>query len=110
MPANSDKTKYLPSFISKMESAKLHPLVINTFTYYYKKVVSGATGLISNRDIKPVAPDEIEDASRIKEYDESGRKALSRAVIIKLNGGLGTSMGLTKAKSFLKVKNEKTFL
>ena len=93
-----------------MESAKLHPLVINTFTYYYKKVVSGATGLISNRDIKPVAPDEIEDASRIKEYDESGRKALSRAVIIKLNGGLGTSMGLTKAKSFLKVKNEKTFL
>ena len=110
MPANSDKTKYLPSFISKMESAKLHPLVINTFTYYYKKVVSGATGLISNRDIKPVAPDEIEDASRIKEYDESGRKALSRAVIIKLNGGLGTSMGLTRAKSFLKVKNEKTFL
>ncbi len=110
MPANSDKTKYLPSFISKMESAKLHPLVINTFTYYYKKVVSGATGLISDRDIKPVAPDEIEDASRIKEYDESGRKALSRAVIIKLNGGLGTSMGLTRAKSFLKVKNEKTFL
>ena len=110
MPANSDKTKYLPSFISKMESAKLHPLVINTFTYYYKKVVSGATGLISNRDIKPVSPDAIEDASRIKEYDESGRKALSRAVIIKLNGGLGTSMGLTKAKSFLKVKNEKTFL
>jgi UTP--glucose-1-phosphate uridylyltransferase len=110
MPANSDKTKYLPSFISKMESAKLHPLVINTFTYYYKKVVSGATGLISKRDIKPVAPDEIEDASRIKEYDESGRKALSCTVIIKLNGGLGTSMGLTKAKSFLKVKNEKTFL
>jgi len=110
MPANSDKTKYLPSFISKMESAKLHPLVINTFTYYYNKIVSGATGLISDKDIKPVTPNEIEDASRIKEYAESGRKALSRAVIIKLNGGLGTSMGLTKAKSFLKVKNEKTFL
>jgi UTP--glucose-1-phosphate uridylyltransferase len=110
MPANSDKTKYLSSFISKMKSAKLHPLVIDTFTYYYKKVVSGATGLISDKDIKPVAPDEIEDASRIKEYAESGRKALNHAVIIKLNGGLGTSMGLTKAKSLLKVKNEKTFL
>ncbi len=110
MPVNSDKTKYLPSFISKMESAKLHPLVIDTFTYYYKKVISGATGLISNRDIKPVAPDEIEDASRIKEYAESGREALRHAVIIKLNGGLGTSMGLTRPKSLLKVKNEKTFL
>ncbi len=110
MPANSDKTTYLPSFISKMERAKLHPLVIDTFTYYYKKILSGATGFISDKDIKPVAPDEIEDATRIKEYTESGRKALRHAVIIKLNGGLGTSMGLTKAKSLLKVKNEKTFL
>lgn len=110
MPENSDKTKYLPSFISKMESAKLHPLVIDTFTYYYKKVVSGATGLISDKDIRPVAPDEIENATRIKEYAESGRKALRHAVIIKLNGGLGTSMGLIRAKSLLKVKNEKTFL
>jgi len=110
MPANSDKTKYLPSFISKMEHGKFPPLVIDTFTYYYKKLVSGATGLISDKDIKPIYPDEIEDATRIKEYTESGRKALRHAVIIKLNGGLGTSMGLTKAKSFLKVKNEKTFL
>jgi len=75
MPVNSDKTKCLPSFISKMESAKLHPLIIDTFTYYYKKLVSGATGLISDRDIRPVAPDEIEDATRIKEYDESGEFA-----------------------------------
>jgi len=110
MPANSDKTKYLPSFISKMERAKFPPLVIDTFTYYYKKLVSGATGLISDKDIKPISADEIEDATRIKEYTESGRKALRHAVIIKLNGGLGTSMGLTKAKSLLKVKNKKTFL
>jgi UTP--glucose-1-phosphate uridylyltransferase len=105
-----DKTNHLPSFISKMEREKFPPLVIDTFAYYYKKVVSGATGLISDRDIRPVAPDEIEDATRIKEYAESGREALRHAVIIKLNGGLGTSMGLTKAKSLLTVKNEKTFL
>ncbi|MBW2712098.1 MAG: UTP--glucose-1-phosphate uridylyltransferase [Deltaproteobacteria bacterium] len=30
--------------------------------------------------------------------------------MIKLNGGLGTSMGLTRAKSLLEVKNGKTFL
>jgi UTP--glucose-1-phosphate uridylyltransferase len=110
MSENSDKTNYLPSFISKMEREKFPPLVIDTFTYYYKKVVSGATGLISDRDIRPVAPDEIEDATRIKEYAESGGNALRHAVIIKLNGGLGTSMGLTKAKSLLTVKNKKTFL
>jgi UTP--glucose-1-phosphate uridylyltransferase len=35
---------------------------------------------------------------------------LKKAVIITLNGGLGTSMGLTTAKSLLEVKNGKTFL
>jgi UTP--glucose-1-phosphate uridylyltransferase len=106
----SDKTKYLPSFISKMEQENFPPLVIDTFTYYYKKVISGETGLVSDREIRPVSPDEIEDATRIEEYADSGRKALSHAVLIKLNGGLGTSMGLTKAKSLLTVKNKKTFL
>jgi UTP--glucose-1-phosphate uridylyltransferase len=110
VPENSDKTKYLPSFISKMERKKFPPLVIDTFAYYYKKIVSGETGLISDKVITPIAPDELEDATRIKEYSESGREALRHAVIIKLNGGLGTSMGLTKAKSLLTVKNEKTFL
>jgi UTP--glucose-1-phosphate uridylyltransferase len=40
----------------------------------------------------------------------SGKKALSQAVLIKLNGGLGTSMGLEKAKSLLIVKNGLCFL
>jgi UDP-N-acetylglucosamine pyrophosphorylase len=35
---------------------------------------------------------------------------LSRTAVLKLNGGLGTSMGLEKAKSLLPVKNGKTFL
>jgi UDP-N-acetylglucosamine pyrophosphorylase len=35
---------------------------------------------------------------------------LSQTAVIKLNGGLGTSMGLEKAKSLLTVKDGKTFL
>jgi hypothetical protein len=35
---------------------------------------------------------------------------LSRTVMLKLNGGLGTSMGLEKAKSLLVVKDGRTFL
>lgn len=31
-------------------------------------------------------------------------------VVVKLNGGLGTGMGLDKAKSLLEVKNGETFL
>ena len=110
MQKNSDTHKYLPSFILKMEHANLHPVVIDTFSHYYKKIISGATGLISDIDIRPVTSDNIEDAGHIQKYVEAGRHASSNAVMIKLNGGLGTSMGLTRAKSLLKVKNERTFL
>jgi UTP--glucose-1-phosphate uridylyltransferase len=110
MQINSDTHKYLPSFILKMERASLHPVVIDTFAHYYKKIISGATGLISDKDIRPVISDNIEDADRIQQYAEAGRHSFPNAVMIKLNGGLGTSMGLTRAKSLLKVKNEKTFL
>jgi UTP--glucose-1-phosphate uridylyltransferase len=107
---NASIPKYLPAFIAKMERANLHPVVIDTFAHYYKKLHSGVTGLISDNDILPVTPDDIEDADRITEHAEAGRKAISHAVMIKLNGGLGTSMGLTQAKSLLKVKDGKTFL
>lgn len=35
---------------------------------------------------------------------------LNELVVIKLNGGLGTSMGLDKPKSFLSIKEDKSFL
>ena len=110
MPKNQDAPKHLLSFMSKMERAGLHPFVMDTFAYYYKEIVSGETGLISDEDIRPVAPDDVQDATRLEEYAEAGRKTLKNAVMIKLNGGLGTSMGLTRAKSLLEVKNGKTFL
>lgn len=39
-----------------------------------------------------------------------GEKYLPETVVLKLNGGLGTSMGLDKAKSLLPVKGDDSFL
>jgi UTP--glucose-1-phosphate uridylyltransferase len=106
----SDIPGYLPSFVAKMKRENLHAVVIDTFSHYYKQLLSGVTGLISDKDILPVTSDDVEDADRLHEYDEAGRKSLPHAVTIKLNGGLGTSMGLTRAKSLLIVKDGKSFL
>ena len=38
------------------------------------------------------------------------KSLLSQLVVIKLNGGLGTSMGCTGPKSAIQVRNELTFL
>ena len=107
---HSHAFNHLPSFIEKMENEGLHPVIIDTFKFYYHKVVTKETGLISGKEIRPVSSKDVEDASDIKKYTDAGRSVLKNTIMIKLNGGLGTSMGLAKAKSLLEVKEGKTFL
>jgi UTP--glucose-1-phosphate uridylyltransferase len=54
----------------------------------------------------------IEDLPRLDELPAPGqaREALDRLAIVKLNGGLGTSMGLSGPKSLLEVKPGTSFL
>jgi len=106
----TDVTVHLPAFISKMKSEGLPPLVIDTFSYYYNKVVKGDTGMVYDRDIEPVKPDEIEDFFNLNKYANAGTKVLHQTVRIVLNGGLGTSMGLLGPKSLIEVKSGKSFL
>ena len=101
---------YLSAFIKKLEQEKLPAVVIDTFSHYYQKVVSGETGLVREENIEPVGSTEFESAESLTEYEHIGQKAFKQAIRITLNGGLGTSMGLTGAKSLLPVKNGKTFL
>ena len=107
---NSYTTHYLPEFISKMGAEALPPVLSDTFSTYYNQVVSGETGLISDKEIKPVNPEDFEDARYLTTYIRAGKNALKHAARIVLNGGLGTSMGLTRAKSLIEVKKGKTFL
>jgi UTP--glucose-1-phosphate uridylyltransferase len=102
--------KQFQPFAEKMEKSGLLPVVIDTFKYYYTLLVRGETGLISKADIDPVTEDEIADAEGLSGLEEAGQIALESLVVIKLNGGLGTSMGLSRAKSLLEVKDGLTFL
>lgn len=101
---------HLPAFISKMKTAGLMPVVIDSFAWHYEKVLTGDKGLIFNKDICPVQSHEIADAAQFESYANAGKKALPHAVMIVLNGGLGTSMGLTCAKSLLEARDGKSFL
>jgi len=105
-----NSSDFLQNFISKMGKKNLDSSLIDTFAYYYQMLVSGESGLIYDKDITPVKPDEIKEIDSLKDYYDAGRRVLDNCVMLVLNGGLGTSMGLTKAKSLLRVKNEKTFL
>jgi UTP--glucose-1-phosphate uridylyltransferase len=100
----------IAAFISKMKNEGLPSPVIDTFAHYYDEVLKGETGLIYDRDIRPVGPSEIETYDKIIKHSQFGINVFPQTVRIVLNGGLGTSMGLTGAKSLIKIKEGMSFL
>ncbi|MCB0748096.1 MAG: UTP--glucose-1-phosphate uridylyltransferase [Ignavibacteriae bacterium] len=96
-------------FKEKMQNENLPKIVVDTFEYYYNQLLNGETGLLLESEIEAV--DELPNFIGLNEdYKIFGTEVLHKSVLIKLNGGLGTSMGLSEAKSLLKVKNDLTFL
>src|SRR5665647_934011 len=98
-------------FIAKMNKENISPAAIDTFIHYYSKLKAGDTGLVAENEIDPVSIHEIDDLeSIIPEPEPEIAALLAQVVCIKLNGGLGTTMGLQGPKSLIPVKNELTFL
>ena len=84
----------------KMRDAGVPDAAIATFAHYYEQLESGETGMLADDDL-----DQLSDVPSYDDLpDEADREALDKAVIVKLNGGLGTSMGMEQAKSLLEVK------
>lgn len=96
-------------FSQRMQADRQPQVFIDTFEYYYEQLVAGETGMIPESTIQPVSylPDV---AAFSPKQALLGKKMMGKTAVIKLNGGLGTSMGLERAKSLLPVKDDLTFL
>ncbi|CUG88789.1 UTP-glucose-1-phosphate uridylyltransferase, putative [Bodo saltans] len=91
---------------AKMKAAGVSLACITSFLSQHAAVSSGATGNIAEASIRPAADLEYLQKIEVAEKPE----LLQSTVVLKLNGGLGTGMGLDKAKSLLEVKNGDNFL
>jgi phosphoglucomutase len=92
-----------------MRAEGLSEAAIAAFAYSYNELVQGSSGTISEDTIASVeALPDLE--TNIKTTIVADPALLQSVVVLKLNGGLGTSMGLDKAKSLLEVKNGDAFL
>ncbi|WP_152361336.1 UTP--glucose-1-phosphate uridylyltransferase [Microlunatus speluncae] len=92
----------------KMAEAGVAEQAINVFGDYYRQLEQGSTGFIAEDTIEPLTDPDL--LSEVRIDPEQARQAIGQTVIIKLNGGLGTSMGLDRAKSLLPVRDGDTFL
>ena len=96
-------------FADKMAAAGMKPQAIRAFEANYRALLEKKTGLIPENTIEPVQS--LPGAADLPAVpDEEFHALLRQTVVIKLNGGLGTGMGLEKAKSLLPVREGLTFL
>ncbi|MGZ4356461.1 MAG: UTP--glucose-1-phosphate uridylyltransferase [Gaiellaceae bacterium] len=108
MPPPSVSVSGLAAGLEKMRAAGLPEAAIETFRHHYERLLRGDNGLLSESELQPI--DEIADAESLRADDDGAEAALERTVVLKLNGGLGTTMGLDRPKSLLVVKDGLSFL
>lgn len=95
------------AFQKKMVAAGMGDAAIRAFQRNYESLLRNETGMIPEASIKPA--DGIASSEELVASPDAGA-LLSRAVVIKLNGGLGTGMGLQGPKSMLPIRDGVNFL
>lgn len=100
----------LAPFIQKMQAEGISQAVIESFSHYYRQLASGVDSFLHENDILPAESDKVMAYEDLHSHMDAGNEAMAKTARIVLNGGLGTTMKLTKAKSLIEVKEGITFL
>ncbi|KAH8066406.1 phosphoglucomutase [Aureococcus anophagefferens] len=93
---------------AKMRADGLGDAAVAAFKNSYEALCSGATGMIPEAELTPAAS--VPSLDAMADPGAVDPALLAKTVVLKLNGGLGTPMGLDHAKSLLLVKGKDTFL
>lgn len=86
----------------KMQTAGVASAAVDVFGRFYRLLEEGASGYVREDDVEPLT--DLTRHADLEIGDAEAADALARTAIIKLNGGLGTSMGMDRAKSLLEVR------
>ena len=98
----------LQAAVEMMRAAGVSEPAIAVFATYHGQLQSGQTGVIPEETIEPLT--DVPALGDVTASDTDRREALARTVVLKLNGGLGTSMGMSGPKSLVEVRGGLSFL
>lgn len=93
---------------AKMQTAGVARSAIDAFLNAVTRVRQGETGLLPEKSIAPV--EEVIRLDELPGAGDSDSDLREQLAVVKLNGGLGTSMGLDGPKSLLPIRGKDTFL
>jgi UTP--glucose-1-phosphate uridylyltransferase len=90
----------------KMRADGQHEEAIAAFRSAYERLRKGESALIPTAELEPAG-----DIATLEDLPEpDGGDALDAVAVIKLNGGLATSMGLQRPKSLVEARDGRSFL
>jgi UTP--glucose-1-phosphate uridylyltransferase len=93
----------------KMRGDGAHEEAIRAFLSAYDRLAGGAQSLVPSAELEPAG-----DAPALEDLPDVGSdgvaEILGQVALIKLNGGLATSMGLQEPKSLMEAREGHTFL
>ncbi|MDQ6835009.1 MAG: UTP--glucose-1-phosphate uridylyltransferase [Actinomycetota bacterium] len=96
----------LAAAVQKMRQAGAHGEAILAFENAYGRLVSGQEAMLPTSELEPA-----EDVPVLEDLDEAqAGEALESVAVIKLNGGLATTMGLQEPKSLVQAREGRSFL
>lgn len=90
----------------KMREAGQPEEAVRSFRSAYERLVGGESALLPTAELEPAG--EIDTLEALDDADAGN--VLDRVAVIKLNGGLATSMGLRSPKSLVQAREGKSFL
>jgi UTP--glucose-1-phosphate uridylyltransferase len=90
----------------KMRAHDEHEESIRAFRSAYERLVAGETAYLPSADLEPAG--DVESLQQLPDADP--KTALADVVVVKLNGGLATTMGLRAPKSLVEAREGHTFL
>jgi UTP--glucose-1-phosphate uridylyltransferase len=93
----------------KMRGDGAHEEAVGAFLSAYDRLTGGDEALIASDELEPVGEIPALDSLPAVDGEEVG-EVLSGVALIKLNGGLATSMGLQQPKSLMEARDGQSFL
>lgn len=94
--------------VERMAAAGVDQRAITVFEHYWEQLAAGEQGMVREDTLEPLV--DVPELAALEVDDEARREALARVAVVKLNGGLGTSMGMAGPKAALVARDGQTFL
>src|SRR5438105_3693797 len=90
----------------KMRAAGQREEAVASFRSAYRRLVEGESAMIRSAELEPAG--EVPALTELPEPGDAA-SALEHCAVIKLNGGLATTMGLQHPKSLVEARDGRSF-